>query len=102
MSVPGVTDSLVQDLTATLGAAHVLADDDLRAPFEVDWTRLPRPGAGRRATGGHRTGRRGLAACRAHGAAALGAGHAGMVGAGVPRGGEVVLQRPRASPISGR
>ncbi len=32
-------DSLEAQLAAVVGAAHVLVDDDLRAPYETDWTR---------------------------------------------------------------
>jgi FAD/FMN-containing dehydrogenase len=99
--VPGVTDRLVQDLTATLGAAHVLADDDLRAPFEVDWTRRYR-GRARAVVRPADTAQvvAVLAACRAHGAAVVPqGGNTGMVGAGVPRGGEVVLSTTRLSDL---
>ncbi len=40
---------LVGALTAAVGAAHVLTDPDLRAPYERDWT-------GRFGGEGHRPG----------------------------------------------
>ena len=33
-----VTDNLLEGLAAAVGERHVLVDDDVRAPFEVDWT----------------------------------------------------------------
>ena len=33
-----VTDNLIEGLAAAVGERHVLVDDDVRAPFEVDWT----------------------------------------------------------------
>src|SRR5215218_5511140 len=68
-SVPEVTDRLVDDLAAAVGDAHVLADDDRRAPFEVDWTRryrgraraVVRPADAEQVAAV-------LAACREHGA----------------------------------
>jgi FAD/FMN-containing dehydrogenase len=100
-SVPEVTDRLVDDLAAAVGEAHVLADDDRRAPFEVDWTRryrgraraVVRPADAEQVVAV-------LAACRAHGAAIVPqGGNTGMVGAGVPRGGEVVLSSVRLTEL---
>jgi FAD/FMN-containing dehydrogenase len=100
-SVPEVTDGLVHDLAAALGDAHVLADDDLRAPYEVDWTRryrgraraVVRPADAAQVVAV-------LAACREHGAAVVPqGGNTGMVGAGVPRGGEVVLSTTRLTEL---
>jgi FAD/FMN-containing dehydrogenase len=99
--VPEVTDRLVDDLAAAVGEAHVLADDDRRAPFEVDWTRryrgraraVVRPADAEQVVAV-------LAACRAHGAAIVPqGGNTGMVGAGVPRGGEVVLSSVRLTEL---
>jgi FAD/FMN-containing dehydrogenase len=100
-SVPGVTDRLVIDLAAAVGEADVLADDDRRAPFEVDWTRryrgraraVVRPADAAQVAAV-------LGACREHGAAVVPqGGNTGMVGAGVPRGGEVVLSTARLTEL---
>jgi FAD/FMN-containing dehydrogenase len=100
-SVPRVTDRLVDDLAAAIGEAHVLADDERRAPFEVDWTRryrgraraVVRPADAAQVVAV-------LAACRQHGAAVVPqGGNTGMVGAGVPRGGEVVLSTARLTEL---
>jgi FAD/FMN-containing dehydrogenase len=101
-SVPEVTDRLVDDLAAAVGERHVLVDDDLRAPFEVDWTRryrgraraVVRPADVEQVVAV-------LAACREHGAAIVPqGGNTGMVGAGVPRGGEVVLTTARLTALA--
>jgi FAD/FMN-containing dehydrogenase len=100
-SVPGVTDRLLDDLAAAVGESHVLADEDRRAPFEVDWTlryrgrarAVVRPADAKQVVAV-------LAACRAHGAAIVPqGGNTGMVGAGVPRGGEVVLSTARLTDL---
>src|SRR5512133_749978 len=100
-SVPGVPDRLLEDLSAAVGEAHVLVDDDVRAPFEVDWTgryrgvarAVVRPADAEQVAAV-------LAACRAHGAAVVPqGGNTGMVGAGVPRGGEVVLSTARLTEL---
>jgi FAD/FMN-containing dehydrogenase len=100
-SVPGVTDRLLDDLAAAGGESHVLADEDRRAPFEVDWTlryrgrarAVVRPADAKQVVAV-------LAACRAHGAAIVPqGGNTGMVGAGVPRGGEVVLSTARLTDL---
>ena len=95
--MPHVTDAdspgLREALGAAVGSRHVLSDEDVRAPFETDWTRrfsgraaaVVRPAdAGEVAAV--------LRACGEHGAAVVPqGGNTGMVGASVPRGGEVVL-----------
>jgi FAD/FMN-containing dehydrogenase len=100
-SVPGVSDRLLEDLAVAVGESHVLADDDRRAPFEVDWTRryrgtaraVVRPADADQVVAV-------LAACRTHGAAIVPqGGNTGMVGAGVPRGGEVVLSTARLTDL---
>jgi FAD/FMN-containing dehydrogenase len=84
-------DVLVRDLAAAVGAPHVLIDDDVRAPFEVDWTgryrgrarAVVRPADSDEVAAVIR-------ACREHRASVVPqGGNTGMVGAGVPRGGEV-------------
>jgi FAD/FMN-containing dehydrogenase len=89
--------TLVEALAAAVGERDVLVDDDLRASYETDWTRrfhgraraVVRPGSAEEVAAV-------LAACRAHGAAVVAqGGNTGMVGGGVPRGGEVVLSLSR-------
>jgi FAD/FMN-containing dehydrogenase len=96
-----VTDALLGDLAAAVGDGHVLADDDRRAPFEVDWTgryrgrarAVVRPADAAEVAAV-------IAACRAHGAAIVPqGGNTGMVGASVPRGGEVVLSLVRLTAL---
>jgi FAD/FMN-containing dehydrogenase len=97
-----VADNLVRALADAVGDRHVLVDDDLRAPFEVDWTRryrgraraVVRPADVEQVVAV-------LAACREHGAAIVPqGGNTGMVGAGVPRGGEVVLTTARLTALA--
>jgi FAD/FMN-containing dehydrogenase len=97
MPVAAAPDVLAQRLAAVVGAGHVLADPDMRAPFERDWTgrfagraRLAvRPADTAQVAGV-------VAACAAAGAAIVPqGGNTGLVGAGVPRGGEVVLSLRR-------
>jgi FAD/FMN-containing dehydrogenase len=92
-----VGDPLLDALAAAVGEGHVLADDDRRSPFEVDWTRRYRGRARavvRPADAAEVAAV--LVACRAHGAAVVPqGGNTGMVGASVPRGGEVVLSVTR-------
>jgi FAD/FMN-containing dehydrogenase len=96
-SVRHVTDTLTAALSDAVGERHVLLDDDVRAPFEVDWTgryrgvarAVVRPADAAEVVAV-------IGACRAHGAAVVPqGGNTGMVGAGVPRGGEVVLSLAR-------
>jgi FAD/FMN-containing dehydrogenase len=90
-------DALIEALVAAVGARDVLVDDDVRASYETDWTRrfhgraraVVRPGGAAEVAAV-------LAACREHGAAVVAqGGNTGMVGGGVPRGGEVVLSLGR-------
>ncbi|MET0350300.1 MAG: FAD-binding protein, partial [Rhizobacter sp.] len=83
-------DAGLQDLTLLLGAAHVLVDADLRAPYGTDWIRrwsgraaaVVRPGSTEEVAAVLRVcSKRGLAVVPQ-------GGNTGMVGAGVPRGGE--------------
>ena len=89
--------TLADDLRAVVGDRHVLLDADLRAPFEIDWTRrfgaparaVVRPGSTAEVAGV-------LRACGAHGVAVVPqGGNTGLVGGGVPRGGEVVVSLMR-------
>jgi len=81
------TDGLIADLRAAVGYAHVLADPDLRAGYETDWTRrwrgealcVVRPGATDEVAALIR-------ACRAAGAALVPqGGNTGLVGGSIPR-----------------
>src|SRR6187200_151073 len=38
-SMPHVTAELLRSLGDIVGDSHVLTDDDVRAPYETDWTR---------------------------------------------------------------
>ena len=90
-------DELVEALVAAVGGRDVLVDDDVRASYETDWTRRfhGRARAVVRAGGAAEVAAV-LAACREHGAAVVPqGGNTGMVGGGVPRGGEVVLSLGR-------
>lgn len=90
-------DSLASDLAAVVGPAHVMSDPELRARYETDWTgRFSGCAAlvARPADTGEVAGA--LRACRAAGAVVVPqAGNTGLVGGGVPRGGEVVLSLSR-------
>ena len=90
-------DGLQDALAAVVGEGHVLAGDDERAGYETDWTRrfhgrarlVVRPRSRDEVAGV-------LRACAAHAAAVVPqGGNTGLVGAGVPRGGEVVLSLRR-------
>jgi FAD/FMN-containing dehydrogenase len=90
-------DALIAALVAAVGERDVLVDDDLRASYETDFTRrfhgraraVVRPGSADEVAAV-------LVACREHGAAVVPqGGNTGMVGASVPRGGEVVLSLGR-------
>jgi FAD/FMN-containing dehydrogenase len=91
------TDALAGELARVVGAAHVLQDPDLRAPYETDWTRrfhgtarlVVRPADARQVVEVVRR-------CAAHAAAIVPqGGNTGLVGGGVPRQGEVVLSLAR-------
>jgi len=80
---------VIDELRRIAGDAHVLVDEDVRAPFETDWTRrwsgraaaVVRPACTEEVAAV-------LRACADHGAAVIPqGGNTGMVGAGVPRGG---------------
>src|SRR5215213_6196183 len=97
-SMPHVTGNAgMQDLTPIVGVEHVLVDDDVRAPYETDWTRrfsgraaaVVRPADVEQVAGV-------LRACGQAGVAVVPqGGNTGLVGGGVPRGGEVVLSTAR-------
>src|SRR5689334_10397868 len=94
-------DSLVRDLTSAVGERHVLLDDDVRSPFEVDWTGRYR-GRARAVVRPADTDEVAavVRACAAHGATVVPqGGNTGMVGASVPRSGEVVLSTARLTDL---
>jgi FAD/FMN-containing dehydrogenase len=94
--------SLEDGLRAVVGDTHVLTDPDLRAPYEMDWTR--------RFTGTARCVVRPadtaevaavVRACGAAGAPiAVQGGNTGLVGGGVPGGGEVLLSLARLTGLA--
>jgi FAD/FMN-containing dehydrogenase len=92
-----VPDGLRDALAAVVGEAHVLADRELVAGYERDWTGrfggearlVVRPGSTEEVAGV-------VGACAAAGAAIVPqGGNTGLVGGGVPRGGEVVVSLGR-------
>jgi FAD/FMN-containing dehydrogenase len=92
---------LEAELVAAVGERHVLTDPDLRAPYETDWTGrfrgearcVVRPADAEAVAGV-------LAACRAAGAAVVPqGGNTGLVGASIPRGGEVLLSLARLDAV---
>src|SRR3954447_14344146 len=96
-SMPHTTDTLASALRDAVGAAHVLDDPELRAPFETDWTGrfsgsarlVVRPGSTEEVAAVVR-------ACAGHGVPMVPqGGNTGLVGGGVPRGGEVLLSLTR-------
>jgi FAD/FMN-containing dehydrogenase len=94
-------DRLRRELERVVGAGHVLTDPALRAGFERDWTgRFGGPAAAvvRPGTAGEVA--RVLAACAAARLPVIvQGGNTGLVGGGVPRGGEVVLSLRRLAAV---
>ncbi len=96
-----MTEQLVAALRAIVGDAHVLTEADLMASYETDWTRrfhgraalVVRPASTAEVS-------EVLAACQRHGARlVLQGGNTGLVGGGVPAGGEVVVSLRRLDVI---
>lgn len=90
-------DPLVDELLAVVGAAHVIVDPEVRSSYETDWTGrfggearcVVRPADTAQVAAV-------VAACAAHGAAIIPqGGNTGLVGASVPRDGEVVVSLRR-------
>ncbi len=88
---------LLEDLRSIVGASHVLVEPDLRAPYETDWTRrftgsascVVRPASTAEVASVVHT-------CSVAGAPMLvQGGNTGLVGGGVPRGGEVLISLAR-------
>jgi FAD/FMN-containing dehydrogenase len=95
----GVT--LLDALAAAVGNPHLLTDADLRASYEVDWTRrfagsalaVVRPGSTAQVAAV-------LRACAEAGARVVPqGGNTGLVGGGVPRGGEVLMSLKRLAEL---
>jgi FAD/FMN-containing dehydrogenase len=93
--------SLEAALKAAVGDRHVLADPELRAGYERDWTGrfgaeasfVVRPAGAEEVAAV-------LAACAEHGVPVVPqGGNTGLVGAGVPRGGEVLVSLARMDAI---
>src|SRR5690349_17356698 len=93
---------LIEELRDVVGASQVLVDEDLRAPYEVDWTR--------RFTGRARCVVRPadtaqvaavVRACAGAGVpVTIQGGNTGLVGGGVPAGGDVLLSLSRLAELS--
>lgn len=92
---------MIAALQAVVGAAHVLVDPDLTRSYETDWTGrfsgrsacVVRPGTTEQVAGV-------LRACAAAGASVvIQGGNTGLVGGGVPAGGEVVLSLTRLTQL---
>ena len=96
------SQTLIDDLRAVVGDAHVLTDADLVATYETDWTgrfrgdaaAVVRPGSIDEVAGV-------VGACRAHRAAMVPqGGNTGLVGGSVPIDHEVVVSTARLNTIS--
>jgi FAD/FMN-containing dehydrogenase len=92
---------LVAALREVVGAAHVLVDPELTATYETDWTRrftgrahcVVRPASTPEVAAV-------LRACAAHAATVVTqGGNTGLVGGGVPAGGEVLLSTTRIADL---
>ena len=96
-----MTDEIVDALRAAIGSDQVLVDADVLASYETDWTRRFR-GAARCVVRPGTTDevRDVLRACSTAGVGVVPqGGNTGLVGGGVPRGGEVVLSTQRLDGI---
>lgn len=102
LACAAVDPALLEDrLVAAVGAVHVLSADDLRAPYEIDWTGRY-SGCARLVVRPADTGEVAatLRACHAAGAPVVAqGGNTGLVGGGVPRGGEVVVSLTRLTAL---
>lgn len=92
---------LLEDLAAAVGAGHVLTEPDVRGGYERDFTgRFA--GSARAVVRPADTAQvaRALATCAAHRAAVVAqGGNTGLVGGGVPRGGEIVISTARLNDL---
>jgi FAD/FMN-containing dehydrogenase len=91
------SSTLERELTDIVGAGHVLTDPATRAPFEQDWTgRFGAPSRCVVRPANTREVAAVLGACARGGCPVVAqGGNTGLVGGGVPRGGEVVLSLTR-------
>ncbi len=94
-------DSLIAELERAVGSDDVLTDPGLRAGYERDWSgRFGGPAACVVRPADTAQVVAVMAACRDHGTALVPqGGNTGLVGAGVPRGGEVLLSLARLDAI---
>ena len=87
----------MESLVAAVGERNVLTDDDVRAPFETDWTRRFH---GRAAAVARPADTAEVAALLKTGATIVPqGGNTGLVGGGIPRDGEVVLSLARLTEL---
>jgi FAD/FMN-containing dehydrogenase len=95
------SNALAQALREVVGDSHVLTDPELRRSYEVDWTgRFGAPAAMVVRPAGTEEVSAVLRACGAAGmAVAVQGGNTGLVGAGVPGGGEVLLTLARLTAL---
>ena len=101
MTPVDVALDLEDRLREVVGPRHVLVDADLRAPYETDWTRRF-TGAARCVVRPANTDEvaRVVRACAAAGVAlTVQGGNTGLVGGGVPAGGEVLLSLGRLTDL---
>jgi FAD/FMN-containing dehydrogenase len=93
--------ALAETLGGVVGPAHVLTDPELRRSYEVDWTgRFGAPAALVVRPGNTEEVAAVLQACgAAHMAVAVQGGNTGLVGGGVPGGGEVLLSLARLTTL---
>jgi FAD/FMN-containing dehydrogenase len=98
---PAAPDGLLSDLRAAVGPEHCLVDPDLKAPYELDWTRryggrslvVARPADTAEVA-------KVLSACGRHRVAVVPqGGNTGLVGGSVPRGSEAVVSLGRLNRI---
>jgi FAD/FMN-containing dehydrogenase len=96
-----VPDDLFTALAAAVGRDHVLTDPGLRESYERDWTgRFGAPATCVARPADTTQVAAVLAACAEHGATVVPqGGNTGLVGGGVPRGGEVVLSLARLDDV---
>ncbi len=95
--MPAPAERLLDELDGVVGYAHVLRDASLRAGYEHDWTgRFGAPSLAVVRPGDAEQLAAVLAACSRHGVTVVPqGGNTGLVGGGVPRGGELVLSTRR-------
>jgi FAD/FMN-containing dehydrogenase len=94
-------DALSARLAEVVGGAHVLADPELRASYETDWTgRFSGPSRLVVRPGGTEEVAEVVRCCRAGGApVVLQGGNTGLVGGSVPAGGEVIVSLARLAGV---